>query len=204
MTATNPYCDRDDLKVDLSIRTVDHDARLDAAIAAASRQIDGYTGQRFWQDGSVVAREFFAEDYQTVRVDEGISTVTGLIVKTDDNDDGTFETTHTIATEFILWPPNAADEVPVRPYRAVRLVDGDAFPMSASGRPGVQITAKFGWPAVPDDVTKACLIQASQLFKASDAVFGAVQVGVDGYALRVRQSLNPMAMALLEPYVRVE
>jgi hypothetical protein len=204
VTITNGYCSLAQLQTELRIRDTDDDTRLEIAIAAASRQIDGYCGQRFWQDGSVVAREFFAEDCFTVRVPEGISTVTGLIVKTDDNDDGTFETTHTITTEFIVSPVNAADEVPVRPFSCVRMVDGDYFPMSTSGRPGVQITAKFGWPAVPDDVTKAALIQATQLFKASDAAFGGVSLGIDGGVLRVRQALNPMAQALLEPYVRVE
>jgi len=205
LTITNGYCNLMQLKADLQIRDAADDSRLEIAISAASRQIDGHCGQRFWQDASVVAREFYAEDVNIVRVPEGISTTTGLIVKIDTNDDGTFATTLTISTEFLLWPVNAADEVPVQPFRAVRLVDGDYyFPMSASGRPGCQITAKFGWPAVPSDVTKACLIQAAQLFKASDAVFGGVQLGLDGGVFRVRQALNPMAQALLEPYVRAE
>jgi hypothetical protein len=44
------------------------------------------------------------------------------------------------------------------------------------GRPTVQVTAKFGWPAVPDDVTKACLVQAGQLHKAKDTPFGVAGV----------------------------
>jgi len=206
VTLTNAYATLLELKSELGIRDAADDSRLEIALNAASRQIDRHCGQRFWVDGSVVAREFYAEDSRTVQVPEGISTVSGLIVKIDDDDDGTFETTLTITTNFIVLPPNAADLVPVEPYRTVRLVDGvnGYFPRWSSGRPGVQITAKFGWPAVPDEVKKAALIQASQLFKASDAVFGGVQIGIDGGALRIRQALNPMADALLQPFVRVE
>jgi hypothetical protein len=134
---------------------------------------------------------------------DDISTVTGLIVKTDTADTGAFDTTLTITTEFLVLPLNAADRVPVWPYTELRLVDVQSFPMSRSGRPGVQVTAKFGWPAVPDDVTKATLIQAVQLFKANSAVFGGLSFGDAGF-MRVREGLNPIAADLLRPYVRIE
>lgn len=206
MTLTNCYIDLDQLRRELNIRDVTHDLRLDIAANAASRQADRYTGQRFWQDATVKTREFYADDYRNVQIPEGISTTTGLVVKTDDDDDGSFGTTLTITTHFIVLPTNAADETPVEPFRSIRVVDtsGGSFPMSTSGRPGVQVTAKFGWPAIPDEVVKATLIQAVQLFKASDAVFGGVQMGVDGGVLRVRGAMNPMAAALLDPFVRVE
>jgi hypothetical protein len=147
----------------------------------------------------VVDRQFFPDSYYEVETGD-ISTTTGLIVKIDGDDDGTYETTLTISTNFILLPTNAADEVPVQPFTCVRIVDGvNTFPMWGSGRPSCQITAKFGWPAVPDDVAKACLIQATQLFKASDAVFGGLNF--DAGILRVRDTLNPMASGLLEGYV---
>jgi hypothetical protein len=204
-TIVNGYTSLEHMQTTLSIRGVEHDERLKRAINASSRQIDGHTGRRFWQDSALAAYEFYADDAHTLCIPDGISTTTGLLVKTDDNDDGTFETTLTIGTDFILLPRNAALRVPAWPYEAVRLVNGSSFPMSSSGRPGVQITAKCGWPTThPDDVGEACIEQASQLFKAPDAVFGAVQVGADGYASRIRQALNPMAAALLEPYVRVE
>ena len=199
MAIVNGYATLAQIKADIGITGSTDDTRLELAVAAASRQIDGHCGRRFWQDGSVVTREFYADNAFEVYVDD-ISTTTGLIVKIDDADSGAFGTTLTITTQFVLLPPNAPDRVPVWPYTAVRVVDGTSLPRSSSGRPGVQITAKFGWPAVPDDVTRACLVQAIQLFKAGDAVFGGIQVGLDGFVLRVRSSLNPIAEALLEPY----
>jgi len=204
MSITNGYTTLALLKAELGIptSTTVYDTRAEAAAAAASRQIDGHCGRRFWQDGSVVPREYFAEDAFTVYTDD-ISTATGLVVKIDDTDAGTFATTLTVSTHFILLPTNAADKVPVWPWSEIRVVDtvAGSFPMSGSGRPGVQVTAKFGWPAVPDDVAKACLVQATQLYKAADAVFGGLSVGDAGF-MRVQASLNPLAVGLLEPYVR--
>ena len=204
MSITNGYTTVELLKSELGIpqTNVDNDVKLEAAIAAASRQCDAHTGRRFWQDGSVVAREFYAESPVDCETND-ISTTTGLIVKVDSNDDGTFATTLTINTDFILLPLNVADMVPVWPYTALRIVNTDntTFPWWTSGRPGVQVTAKFGWPAVPDDVAKACLIQATQMFKASDAVFGGLSFGDAGF-MRVRGGINPMAEGLLEPYCK--
>lgn len=204
MTVTNGYCTRAEVELELGFAVNDAlaAAKIDTAIAAASRQIDGYTGRRFWQDATVQTRQYFADNVLECRTDD-ISTVTGLVVKVDSNDDGAFATTLTQTTNFLLLPLNAEDETPARPYNDIRIVDSgiSSFPISASGRPGVQVTAKFGWVAVPDDVRKAALTQAVQLYKASDAVFGGMSFG-DGSFIRVRDTLNPMAAALVEPYCR--
>ena len=179
------------------------DLRLEVAIAAASRQIDAHCGRRFWQDSTVQTREFYANDYRRCEVDD-ISTVTALVVQVDDDDDGMFETTLTISTDFILRPLNAADRVPAWPYDELVLVDAinGNFPMSQSGRPGVRVQARFGWAAIPDDVKKACLVQSAMLFKSADAVFGVTEFANAGAALRVGRTINPIAAALLEPYCK--
>lgn len=202
MTITNGYCTLAELKAELGISSTDviNDAQMGTAINAASRQIDGYTGRRFWVDGSVATRQYYADTVSDCAVDD-ISTTTGLVVKIDDTDTGAFSTTLTVTTTFILLPTNAADRVPVWPYTDLRIVDGSAFPMSNSGRPGVQVTAKFGWPAVPDDVRKAALIQSAQLFKAKDAAFGVASFGDSG-VMSIRGTLNQFAAALLEPYCK--
>lgn len=203
MVLVNCYTDLDTLKDAIGKQSGSalKDLQLEAAISAASRQIDGFCGRFFYQDTALTDRTYHADDSETVMVDD-ISTTTGLVVKTDDNDDGTFETTLTLTTNYILLPTNAAVSYPVQPYTALRLVDSGitAFPMSYSGRPGVQVTAKFGWPAVPDDVEKACVIQAVQLYKAADAPFGALNF--DAGVLRIQSNLHPQAAALLERYVK--
>lgn len=198
MALTNCYATLAETKADQSISDSINDTILDYAINAASRQIDGFCGRRFWVDGSVVSRTYWAENTLEVVVGD-ISTTTGLVVKSDDDMDGTYETTLTITTDFILLPRNAALEVPVWPYEMVQTVSGSTF--GVGDRPGVQVTAKFGWPAVPDDVRKACIIQSWQLAKSSSAPFGVINFGESGF-MQMRSPMNPQAAALLEPYIR--
>jgi len=198
MTLTNCYCTVAEAKADQSISDTISDTVLDVAINAASRQIDGYCARRFWQDGTVVARTYFPDDNLTCVVDD-ISTTTGLVVKTDDSMDGTFATTLTITTGFILTPSNAAAMVPVHPYETVLAVSG--FTFAVGDRPSVQVTAKFGWPAVPDDVKKACIIQSWQLAKSQAAPFGVLSFGDAGF-MQLQRGMHPQAAILLEPYIR--
>jgi hypothetical protein len=206
MAITNGYADLDQFKAQMRITVNDlvDDARMELSIAAASRQIDAHCGRFFWRDASVHTREFYADNSRICLVDD-ISTLTGLIVKVDDDDDGVFETTLTLSTNYILRPLNAFDRHPVWPYDELVLVDSNgavSFPVHSTGRPGVQVTARFGWPAIPDDVTKACLVQAGLLFKADDASLGAIQFADAGVALRMQHRLHPVADALLEPYCK--
>jgi hypothetical protein len=204
MAITNGYCELDELKSEmrLKVNDLEDDGRLEIAIAAASRQIDAHCGRRFWQDSTVKVREYMVDDEDCALVDD-ISTTTGLIVKIDTDQDGSYETTLTIDTDFKLAPFNAADEVPVWPYYELRLMPNSSyyFPVD-DDVPTLQITARFGWPAVPDDVKKACLIQSAMLFKSADAVFGVTEFAGSGVAMRVRSQLNPIAEALLEPYCK--
>ena len=200
MTITNGYCTLDQVRAHLGYPVSaerDEDTHLELAVNAASRLIDAYCGRRFWQDGSVVVREYWAESAQCVEVDD-ISTTVGLIVKIDEAGAGTFGTTLTISTDFLLRPSNAADRVPVWPYEELWLADNYHFPRHGNGRPGVQVTAKYGWPAVPDDVKYACTIQAAQLFKAKEAIFGAIALGES--ASRSIPAIDRQALALLADY----
>lgn len=185
---------------ELRINDANDNARAERALNAASRQIDAHTNRRFWQDSALVGRKFRADDAVCCLVDD-ISTVTGLVVQVDTGGDGNYATTLTIDTHFLVKPYNAAAEVPVWPYDELEIVDttGGTFPTGA--RPGVKVTAKFGWPAVPTDVEKACIIQATMLFKAGEAAFGAAQLGADGVAWSVGE-MHRTARGLLEPYIK--
>lgn len=211
MSITNGYCTLAQVKSALSITDSTDDTALELAVNAASRQIDNWCGQRFWIDGTATVREFYVDSRGALDLDltqndvYGIATTTGLVVKVDQDGDGVFETTLTSGTDFLLNPPNAADLIPVQPYTGLSfgLNTGAIYGLPASyGRPVVQVTAKWGWPAVPDDVTQACVLQAAQLFKSKDAVFGVAAFGEFG-PLRVRSALNPIAEGLLAPYQRV-
>ena len=200
MTVVNGYTDVATLASFISVNDSDLDLELESAINAASRQIDAHCGRRFWQDSTVKVREYRADDRYILHVDD-ISTATGLIIKLDTDDDDVFETTVTINTDFVLAPYNAAEEVPVRPYTAIELVDNYTFPTNYR-RPGVQVTAKFGWPAVPDAVKQACLIQAKNIYKASVGSIAGYQVAGDTGIVVRSPNLDFMAMSLLEDFRR--
>ena len=201
--ATTIYASLTEIQTELGIGDGAEDAQLTVALQAASRQIDAHCGRRFWQDDNVVVRDFYADDPTCVQVDD-ISTTTGLIVKADTSGDGTYGTTLTINTHFLLLPRNADKNYPVQPWTEIVLTDQTTGYFPTYGRPGVQVTAKFGWPTVPEAVKKACLVQAVQLYKAASAPFGGVQLGQDGLIMRVRQELNPLAAGLLSgpPYCK--
>lgn len=174
------------------------DPKLEDALNAASRQIDGWCGQRFWQDDTVTTRYFTAED-GVIDLTEGgiagISTSTGLIVATDDAGALTYGTTWA-STDYRLLPLHASDAGQPWTVLGPSPVGRYAFPYDSSS---VKITAKFGWATVPDDVERACVILATDLFKAKDAVFGVAGMSDLG-ALRVPSGINRMAKSLLAPY----
>lgn len=204
MTIENGFTTLAALKAALGIADTVDDTALELSIEAASRQIENHCGKgrKFWQDATVVARKYFPQLSNMLYVDD-ISTVTGLLVKVDTSDNGTFDTSLTITTDFDVHPVNAAAESPVRPFDSIRLLDGtvSSFTALGSGRPSVQVTAKFGWTVVPDQVERACVFQAKNIFKAPDTMYGSFQLAAEGSALKV-PSMDPLARALLESFVR--
>lgn len=197
MTVTNGYCSNAELKAICQITGSSDDIIVDLAINAASRWADDYTGRRFWQDTTVVARQFYADNWKVLCVDDGISTTTGLIVQLDEDDDGTFERTLTITTDFTLAPLNGPDMYPVRPYTEIVMTGTYSLPRTTY-RPGVQVTAKWGWPAVPDQVKAATVLAARDFYKEmKSAPFGVADFNADG-PLRIGQ--NRTARTLLDPY----
>lgn len=203
---TADYCAVTDVENEVGIGDAQDSAKIARSISAASRQIDGWCGRRFWIDETATVREFYASDSRCLDLfdqpDNGpkvdIATATGLIVKIDTDGSGAFGTTLTIGTDFLLKPRNAAADG--FGFDSLEALPSAYFPYGYQ-RPCVQITAKFGFPSIPDDVQKACLIQAAQLFKAKDAVFGAIALG-DSQAMRLGSSLNASARALLARYQR--
>lgn len=203
MTITNGYVTLAEALAEIGgTNNTSSDARLEQAVEAASRQIDDYTGRKFWQDPTVTTRTYYPDDAYELHSAPGavldISTTTGLVVKIDEGDDGTFNTTLTINTDFIVQPTNASADG--MPFTSLRIVGGSySLPRWGSGRPGVSVTAKFGFASVPEPVKQACLVQAVLLYKATDAAMGGLSFG-DGAFMRVRGGLNPIAQSLVDRY----
>ena len=188
------YVTLPDVKAALRITDTVDDDLLASLAATASRRIDNRCGRRFYADGSATARTYVALQTGVVMVDD-ISTLTGLVVKADYDFDGTFETTLTAGTDFQVEPTNAlAKGDPVNLLRST----GSMFPVASNGQALVQVTARWGWPSVPDAIAEATRLLVLRQFRRFDSPLGVAGFGDLG-AIMVR-SIDPDIEALIAPY----
>lgn len=203
MTIVNGYTDQATLKSYLGIQVSTYDTLLDMAVNAASRSIDNYCQRRFWLDQSAVARTFVPDSLTCVEFSDDLGDSASVILKTDASGDGTFETTW-LATDYQLLPQNAQSALPeAQPWTSMRAVGTKTFPWLVdtflTRLDRVQITAKWGWPAVPNAVTQACLIKAARLFHRKDSPQGIAGFGDFG-PVRLSRLEDGDVMSLLDSY----
>lgn len=140
------------------------DIRLSNAVAAAEADVDEYCG---WGTGgfvkaSTASARLFGPKHVTehgclLTMTAGFVDTTGLAIKTDDDDDGVFETT---------WGPSDYELAPVGNYFAgvdgfpffeIRAVGSKTFPTCTNRRGVIEVTALWGWGGTeaPDAVKSA-------------------------------------------------
>jgi len=194
-----PYASLAELKAWVGIPPADtaDDALLTLALDAASAQVDQFCDRTF--TATTGTREYFPTDTGRLDVDP-IATTTGLVVRTDEDGDGTFETTWA-TTDYRLEPVNAADAG--EPWTVIVATAGRRFPRHTR-YPGVQVDAAFGWPegAPPAGIRQATLIQSARLWKRKDAPFGVAGSVEFGSEIRLLDELDREATRLLRPYRR--
>jgi hypothetical protein len=202
---TTNYCTLSDVKSALRITDTMDDARLTGAIDSASRLIETECNRYFYQDVGVSARRYVSNDPWLVEVDD-ISTVSGLVVQSDYAGDGTFGTTWQ-AADYQLEPINGIMQGQTGwPYTKIRAIRSLYFPVWGGisypkpyTQALVEVTAQWGWAAVPTPIHDATVIQAIANFKAADVPFGATPFAETG-VVRLKQALHPTAAMLIAPY----
>jgi len=142
------------------------------AIDAASRWIDQYSHTRFYTTTSDETRYYTAHAYWQLYLPDDLLSITTL--KTDDDDDGTYETTWA-TTDYVLLPTNAA--LKSKPYRSIEMASNGTLSWPTRVRNGVEIVGTFGYCTgsgltAPAPIRQACLMIAHRLWKRKDAVFG--------------------------------
>lgn len=175
------------------------DALLVRALKATSRGINDFCGRRFWQDPVVVTRTYRPEDGELAWVDD-ISTTTGLSIATDTNGDGTFSTTWS-ASDYQLQPRNANADGPAYAWWRIAAIDRYRFP-TAGLRDTLQVTARFGWSAIPDEVNLACILRAAALFKRKETIDGVRGVSEFG-VVRISTKRDPDVADLLHNFIKI-
>jgi hypothetical protein len=194
VSITNGYATLAELKAALRISDYIDDAALERSVEGASRRIDGVCDRRFYLDATASARIYRATSPWRVDVDD-IGTTTGLVVRTDGDGSGTYATTWA-STDYELGPLNAlAQGRPANQVHAVEVL----FPTHVMPSP-VQVTARWGWPSVPDAIREATILLAGRMFKRQDSLLGVAGVGDLG-ALPVMRFDSDIE-ELVAPYVR--
>jgi hypothetical protein len=180
MAITNGYATLAEIKAYMSISDTTDDSLLENLVESASRSIDRIANRRFYLDATASARLYRAYSNIFVYVDD-IGTTSNLVVAVDENGNGTYSKTLTLNTDYILDP--LTSQSLNRPFTQLTMVSNTEtwpiFPgLTSNGlRPGVQVTARWGWPSVPDDINMACLILTADLYKRKDAPGGILGLG---------------------------
>ncbi len=193
-TAANPappaYATLTELKTTLRITDSTDDVELQAKLLAASRRVDRDCGRRFWSDRTTSSRIYTPHHEELLPVND-IATSTGLVVEV-----GRASTWTTVASNaYDLLPENA--EADSRAIEVLTRVLG-YWPMWGLQR--VRVTARWGWPAVPEEIKNAAILLAARLFRRKDSPEG-VQGFADLGVVRVSR-YDPDYDAFIGPYVR--
>ena len=169
--------------------TSSENTAIDNAIAAADAEIDQITGRTFVVPSGATAKTFIPYDDYTLYVSD-VAQLTGLIVKEDTSLDGTYDTTLTITTDYVVDGNSA-------PYRVIKRVNGDMWPRDRYGRPTVEVTAFYGYGmAVPDQIAQCALVIAARLYQRRSSPLGFQAGSIDVGFVRISRT-DPEVIALL-------
>lgn len=182
---------------------LDADELTNVALAV-TRGIEKYCHRQFNQTVTASARIYGSNSVGTgvlskhVAIVDDFHSTTGLVIATDSGEDGSFATTWTSA-DYQLEPLSGiVDGETGWPWWLIRAVGSQTFPCHNRRAP-LQVTARWGWAAVPTPVKEAWLVVGAETASLPEAKFGVASSAEWGVA-RVRA--NPMAMAMLNPYRR--
>jgi hypothetical protein len=176
------------------------DAVLEAIVESVSRAIDDFCGRRFY--AATETRYYTARKSRRLLVDDLLSITT---LKTDDDADGTYETTWA-ATDYNLAPYNAQLAPVPEPYWEIEVSENGDYWFPTGTIKGVQVVGSWGFSATtPDVINRSCLFQVAQEFRTRHAPLGIqgsgdMQVEIRGIGL------HPFVKRLLStgPYRRID
>lgn len=158
---------------------------------AASGAVESYCGRVFTLDVAASERVYHVTRPDRVGVDD-IADTTGMTVEI--GRPGAWSTTLTADTDYWLTPNNALARA--HPYE--RIWTESRF--TPATYPTVRVSAIWGWPEVPAEVTKATLLLAARLYSRRTSPTGVAGFGDYG-VVRVTASDADVAR-LLDPFAK--
>lgn len=186
------YASLEELKAHIGETRTTNDDVLTIALDAAHGAVERYCGRQFTKDNAATARTFTPRSTNRVAVSDFWDT-TGMIVKTDWDHDLDYDVTWDADDWVALRYPDLAEF----PYTVVHSTRQRDFPSNI--RRGVQVTAKWGWPSVPEEVREATILHAAYLYERRKAPSGTLGSDAAGF-FEFRGKLDPDARGLLRPY----
>jgi hypothetical protein len=189
------YASLSEFKAAVGITDSTDDTALQNVLDATDTLIDLYCDRKTGFGTASETRYYTAEDYEYVLTDDLVSVTT---LQTDDDANGTYETTWTSGTDYVLAPRNAA--LDGFPYTEIdtSVTWPRNFPKDVYL--GVKVVGVFGFPSVPAAVKQAEIIQAGAVWNSRTAPFGVIGSADLGGILRMSRALHPEAALILEPY----
>jgi len=181
----NEYADWRELKDMRNISGTSQDGALQRAIKRASRSIDRRCARRFYRDGEVSTRVFAPYG----------RTITGRAGETLLVPDIASEAGLLFSIAGIQAPPATLSYVYFSDTE--RAITGVTRSSWYGGR--LEITAEFGWPAVPDNIEQATLLLANRRYMRKDSPEGVSGWNQEG-AVQVSR-YDPDIEDLVQPYV---
>lgn len=189
------YVETQELTDYLRSTIVADDVEIEGALLAAESTIDSYCQRTFVVPTTATTRTFVASDDYVVVVPD-IANTTNLVIV----DNGS---TLTAAMYQLEVAPLATSQVGITgrtwPYTQIRRMSGTWW-RDSDGEDTLSITARWGWAAIPPEVTLATKLLARDFLLARDTAFGIVQVG--DFSRRI--AANGVVETLLSPLRRVE
>jgi hypothetical protein len=189
------YASLSEFKSAIGITDSTDDTPLQSVLDATDALIDLYCDRKQGFGTATETRYYNATAWDYVLIDDLVSVTT---LTTDDLADGTYSTTWTAGTDYNLSPPNAA--LDGWPYTQIdaSVTYPKNFPYDIYR--GVKVVGVFGWPAVPQAVKQAALIQAGAVWSSRTSPFGVIGSADLGGILRQTRALHPEAQVLLESF----
>lgn len=224
MPVSDAYADAASYRAAMSKTDSADDGDILLDLEAVSRYIDRQMGRmpsglprHFTRDAAVTTRVFEPTVYGRVDPEaenpwlytkgtrdlwvDDIAVSAGLVLKVDEDRDGSFaDETALAATDYQLWPLNADKGAEKQPWTRIRLPEWSTRSGWQRGAQ-VEVTAVFGFPAIPSAISRATIQLTAILRLESPRATGRIPEGIDD-EVEMSDPAKRIVAGLIRSYAR--
>ena len=201
MAVTDAYATAATYRGLVSKSDTGEDAEILTDLTAISRYMERRLGRWFTVDASAVARVYettlLSNQPKSLFIDDLVALTS---IKVDEDDDGSFaDESAWASTDYELLPHNATDGPEPGPYTQIHIPPWSSKDLW--GNHHVEITATFGWPAVPSAIEQACVQLTGILRLETPRATRSVNVGAET-VLETSRAAQDIVTGLSAVYAR--